>query len=247
MAIWRTVTTAGIEVKFVVQRLGTLSTGLPAGNLTITVVDPDDSASTSPTVSQTTQLPGMYKFTIPALFLTTNGVGHYGIRIGVHKPAPAPIDDETLVSLEVTQYDIDVVNNNLITVSNNINRIKAAIIVADLLAAAGSTSTIIRTNATQADDFYNNLQVVIVNTAGVVARKIDDYANTNGAITVDNALPFTPSPGDSVIIMGQVASTLPETIATAIWAKSILTPTGGSYGELVNQIGSQTVLIPALL
>lgn len=258
MALWRSISTSGIEIKFLVKRNGVLVTGITSGSFNITVVDPDDSASTALTVSQTTQLPGMYKFTIPSLFFTTNGVGHYGIRIGIHKPSPASVDDEILESLEINQNDIDMVATSIGTVNTNVNAVAvdinlliSAIIAADLVAAVGSTSTVIRTNATQASGFYDGLQVVIINSSGAVARKINGFVNANGEITVDTALPFTPTAGDQIIILGRIASAAAavdyNAAATAVWAKSILTPVGGSYGELTNLIGDRTSIIPALI
>ena len=76
----------------------------------------------------------------------------------------------------------------------------ACCIADDLTVAVGSTTTEVRTNATQADDFYNTLTLVIINAAGVVARRVDDYANTNGAFTVET-LPFTPSSGDRALVL----------------------------------------------
>jgi hypothetical protein len=99
--------------------------------------------------------------------------------------------------------------------------------------------------------FYDRLVVVVRNAAGAVARTISVYLNSNGSLTLDSALPFTPGAGDEVIILGRVASAAAavdnSAIATAVWAKSILSPSGGSYGELVNQVSGQTGLIPALV
>lgn len=142
-------------------------------------------------------------------------------------------------------------NTNLITVGAGVARLAAAMIAADLTVAVGSTDTVIQTAATQADGFYDGLQVVVRNAAGAVARKISNYSNTNGTFTLDLALPFIPSPGDEFIVLGRITSAAASVdnnaVATAVWAKSILTPAGGSYGELVNLIGDQTGLIPALV
>jgi hypothetical protein len=90
-----------------------------------------------------------------------------------------------------------------------------AVVAADTAATAGSSPTEIRTGLTQADDFFNNMQVLVINSAGVAVRNIDDFQNTNGAIIVE-ALPFTPAVNDPVIILGRTGS-VPLDIA-AIWA-----------------------------
>jgi hypothetical protein len=72
-------------------------------------------------------------------------------------------------------------------------------------ANAGSTPTSIRTSLTQVDGFFNNMQVVVEDSSGIVVRNINQYNQTNGEIVVD-ALPFTPQPGYWVTIMSRVAS-----------------------------------------
>lgn len=99
--------------------------------------------------------------------------------------------------------------------------------------AAGSTTTEIRTGLTQADDFFENMQVVIQNAAGTVVRNVDAYSNTNGAITV-STLPFTPAVGDFVYLVRRTGSVPTDTaaIADAVWDEAQadhLTP--GSTGE----------------
>ncbi len=108
-------------------------------------------------------------------------------------------------------------------------------IAAETTAAAGSTATEIRTALAQADDFFNNMQVVIVNAAGIVARNIDDFANTNGAITV-TTLPFTPGIGDVVLILRRTGSVPVDAaaISTAVWSEALPGVFGaGEAGERV--------------
>lgn len=76
------------------------------------------------------------------------------------------------------------------------------IVAKETTSTAGSSPTEIQTPLTEADDFYNNMMVFVINAAGVVARRITGYLQTNGAITVD-ALPFTPADGDPVIIVAR--------------------------------------------
>jgi hypothetical protein len=106
MAIWKARTSTGVRTYFAVVRGGALRTGLVAGDFAVTLIDPDDSASTTLTVTESAQLAGIYYIDIPSAFLTTNGVGHYGLRIGIHAAAPAQ-DDEELESVEVNTSDID--------------------------------------------------------------------------------------------------------------------------------------------
>lgn len=66
---------------------------------------------------------------------------------------------------------------------------------------AGSSTTEIRTALTQPDFFYRGMIVSVENAAGKVARHIDEYTNLNGAIYVDEPLPFTPAADDVVRVL----------------------------------------------
>ncbi len=80
---------------------GTPRTGLAAGAFTVTVRDPDNSASTTATVSEIGE--GAYRFTIPAAFTTTNGEGNYSASIEVTS-APR---DTGVVFVQFKTRDID--------------------------------------------------------------------------------------------------------------------------------------------
>jgi len=103
-------------------------------------------------------------------------------------------------TMGLLQNNVDVVVSTRAS-QTSLDSLDEAIIGADLTAAAGSTTTEIRTGAAQADDFYNGMTLVVVNSAGVVAREIQDYALINGAFTVTPPLPFTPTTGDRVVIL----------------------------------------------
>ena len=107
MAIWKARVAAGVRCYFKVVRQGSLVTGIPAGQFNCLLINPIDTANTALTVTQSTQQAGVYYVDIPSGFLTTHGAGHYGLSLSVHKPAPQPVDDESLVSLEVVVNDAD--------------------------------------------------------------------------------------------------------------------------------------------
>jgi hypothetical protein len=77
-----------------------------------------------------------------------------------------------------------------------------------LVAAAGGSTTEVRTDSTKADGFYNGAQLVVVNAAGVAVREITSYANTNGAFSVGPELPFTPAASDDVFVLARTAAIL---------------------------------------
>ncbi len=122
------------------------------------------------------------------------------------------------------------------TDTGTIEDILASLIANDLAATAGSSSTEVRTGATQADGFYDEMVLIVVNSAGVAARRITGYLNTNGAFTVDPALPFTPAVSDRVIVLSRIASSAVDiaAIADGVWDEATAGHVAaGTFGEEV--------------
>ena len=100
------------------QGNGTLRGGLLAGDFVVTVVDPADSANTSPAVAESSQLAGLYTFLVSSSFVTTNGVGNYGVAVQIDTkagPSGAPhvvgtmssvlsVTEESLAGLALLRY-----------------------------------------------------------------------------------------------------------------------------------------------
>lgn len=101
----------GVRVWFTVaSSAGVIRAGLTAGNFTVAVVSPNDAASATYAVAESTQKPGLYFFDVPALFLTTNGVGGYVAVIEVNAATPALTAVASTV-LDVSNQDIDGLNS----------------------------------------------------------------------------------------------------------------------------------------
>jgi hypothetical protein len=234
--VWFAKQSDGFQGWFVVENLGALVTGLLPGVFTVTIVDPADAATNTPAVAESVSKLGLYMFTIPSAFITANGVGEYGVVIEINKPAPPPprIVDVISAVLKVSQEDFDSLAESLIAERTT--------------AAVGSTVTEIRTPLTQADDFFNDMQVIVINAAGVAARTINDFANANGAITV-TTLPFIPALNDPVIIVPRHAgATSPSVIADAVWdelgAGHLV---ADSFGDIIQNIEAWVSALRALL
>ncbi len=132
------------------------------------------------------------------------------------------------ISSRSTQASVDVIDQN-------VDDLEQATIAAQLAATAGSSTTEVRTGATQANGFYDEMVLVVVNSAGVAARRITGYLNTNGAFTVDT-LPFTPAVSDPVVVLARTASASAtvdnDAIADAVWDELRSGHTdSGSFGE----------------
>ena len=92
--MWWAKTAVGFRGWFLVETNGgSLRTGLVAGDFTVTVVNPSDTAGTAPVVSESSTKGGLYFFDVPTAFLTTNGIGEYGVVIEIDTfagPSNAP-------------------------------------------------------------------------------------------------------------------------------------------------------------
>jgi hypothetical protein len=176
-----------------------LQSGLLAGAFTVTLINPDDDASTLLAVSESSIKPGVYYFDFPSAFLTTHGVGKYIAVVEIENEEPL-IQLTALTTAFVTQEDIDTVAGEILVLQNSL-------IAAVLTAAPGSTTSLVLTNATQANDFYTGLVLVVRSASGTVARRISGYSTTDGAFTLDPVLPFAPSSGDQVVVLGQLGVT----------------------------------------
>lgn len=74
---------------------------------------------------------------------------------------------------------------------------------------ASSTAQEVRTDLTQADGFWRNMVMVVENTGGTgerVARNIDRYTQSNGALYTYEGLPWTPQAGDKVFLAARTGS-----------------------------------------
>ena len=74
--------------------------------------------------------------------------------------------------------------------------------LATFTVAAGGDDISIHSDATQADDYFNGMLVIVTSGTDVMARRIDDYTQTNGVFDLEEALPFTPGAGDTIVVLG---------------------------------------------
>jgi hypothetical protein len=75
-------------------------------------------------------------------------------------------------------------------------------ILAATTVSVGSTASVILTPLTEADNFYNGLRCMVIG-AKRGDREIDLYLNSGGRFNLVEALPFTPVPGDVVLILSR--------------------------------------------
>ena len=267
--------TEGFRAFFtVIQSNGSLRTGLVAGDFTVTAVEPALAGTNTPTVSEVGVVPGLYTFLIPASFLGTYGIGDYGVLVQIDTfagPSGAP-NVRTAISqnLKVSEKDfndipdaaaISNIQSSLTTIENkvdiidlNVDAIFESILSAEysIVGGSGLTANSIPTDSSFPDDTYNGQLAIVISSIGtdpvILARTISDYS-ADGTFTLSPDLPFTPSDGDRFLVVSRTATASVDNnaVAQAVWTVATTPTTAGSYGELVNVIGAQTSLIPALL
>jgi hypothetical protein len=72
------------------------------------------------------------------------------------------------------------------------------------VAATGSTTTSVRSDRTEADDFWNGSVLYFITGANAgLGRRVNDYAQTNGAFSV-TALPSAPANTDVAVLLGRI-------------------------------------------
>jgi len=138
---------------------------------------------------------------------------------GVFKNDSVAMPDTPIVTARYIVYQVDgiTVHTSWPSTMDEFRKdlLSEAIISAELLATASSTTTNVRTNAAQANGFYDETVLIVINSAGIGVRRVTGYLNSNGAFTVTPALPFTPATGDRVLVLGQNANLSAVTLATA--------------------------------
>jgi len=239
----------------IVQTGGTLATGGLSGDFTITVVNPNDTISISPTVSESTIKPGLYTFLIPNNFLIANGIGSYAIVIEVSIAPPPPIVTDAFSSvLQVSEKIFDDLStqSSVDAVQQTLDTLFEAIIAEDLTVQGGSTTSIVLTDSTHRDNAYDGMLLVIIHSGStetnplIVARTIDNYQQTNGTFTVIPSLPFIPEDGDRAIVLSRT-SLENDTIASSVWIVDSTSTIPDTFGGLIDVISNQTNLIPGLV
>lgn len=105
--MWFAKATDGFRGWFALSLDGVLRPGADAGDFTVTIITQDDDAQSNPTVSESTQKPGVYFFNVPSAFLVANGSGEYVCVVETAVPAPDEVISVFARVLSVSQEDID--------------------------------------------------------------------------------------------------------------------------------------------
>lgn len=110
--------------------------------------------------------------------------------------------------LTIIEGKIDVIDANVDVLSDAL--------VMGVYTATGGTAGYVETDATKADEFYDDLTVVVRNAAGNVTRRILAYEQADGTFFFDGDTPFTPAAGDQVIVLGMLGKIACETDASML-------------------------------
>ena len=124
-------------------------------------------------------------------------------------------------------YELDSgVELKIDTVDGIVDDIKESIIVGSGTVTLLGSQTVFQTDLTDADDFWNSLQILMIsgNNAGQ-ARRISDFVNVNGVVTVSDGFKNNVALNDTFILIGRYTgagtSLTDASIADAVLRESV--------------------------
>ena len=133
-------------------------------------------------------------------------------------------------------------------ISNEVSDIYDSMIVGSGTVGADGSTTVFQTDLSGADDFWNNMQILFIsatNNEGQV-RRISDFTNVNGVVTVSEAMNGIAKNGDTFVIIGRYtgasSSLTPASIALAVWSEVLPGAfTGSQAGKIIADIGTRVL------
>lgn len=157
------------------------------------------------------------------------------------------VDITVVVELDIW-FTIDSgVEDKVDIIDGIVDDIKGSIIVGSGTVQADGTTTVFETDLTENDDYWNNLQILFLTAVNNArqARRITDFANVNGVITVVEAMNGIAKSGDTFIIIGRytgAGSSLTEAgIADAVWDEQKAGHVAvDSFGKILQEVETDT-------
>ena len=144
---------------------------------------------------------------------------------------------------------IDIIDTEVGVIDGIVDDIKEAIIVGSGTVQLNGSQTVLQTDLSDADDFWNDLQILMIsgNNAGET-RRISDFVNVNGVVTVDTGFKNNVLLNDTFILIGRFTSAAsaltPSTIATAVWSEVLPGSfTGSMAGKIIADIGTRVLAV----
>lgn len=117
---------------------------------------------------------------------------------------------------------------------------KDTLIGPSFIVQAGSTSTSIVTGLSYADGTFDDAEVILSDGSIVVTRRVVSY--TSNTMTLDKALPYTPSPGDTGAVYNHRAPLIPATIEDTVWdAAQADHTTANTFGYALGNIAPNAI------
>jgi hypothetical protein len=188
---------------------GVLRTGLINSDFTVSVRSPDDTAITSPSVSESTT-PGLYYFDIAGTFLTTNGIGEYGVVVTISATGPVlrgaksevlKVSDQDISTIAGAVWDELLASHTIAgSFGEAIGNLQQVAYVASLTVQVGSTqSSVVTDLAGVQNGAYNGMRMLLNSASGQEYRIIRDQTGS----TLYPITPFslTPTNGDGLLVL----------------------------------------------
>ena len=162
------------------------------------------------------------------------------------------IETDTGTTLPATltgiENKIDTIDTEVGVIDGIVDDIKESLIVGSGSVGADGSTTVFQTNLADADDYWNNQQILFTSSVNneLQVRRISDFVNVNGVITVSEPMNDIAKSGDTFIIIGRWAgagtSLTDQSIATKVWEEALPGSFGaGTAGKQLADVEDDTV------
>jgi len=183
----------------VVRSAGTLRTGALSSSFAAVIINPFDTAQVSASVTQSLQKEGLYRFDIPASFISASGPGEYGISVEVNIPAPAAVTTAFSNVLRVSYQDFDTIVSASVSASMTL----ASASVNQIVSGVWNVSTASFQNAGTMG-YYQVFPIVTVSAS--ISASVDVPSIVSGVWNAQTAS-FT-TPGTMGFALGTISGSL---------------------------------------
>ena len=203
--MWFTRDDQGYRAWFtVVDKNGLIRTGGVPGDFTVTVVNPADTASTTPAVAESATKPGLYTFLVPSTFFATHGVGGYGVVVEVIMLTSPKVEAVFGEVLRVFDEDFDSVATTVQNIESIVSRVVSATVLENTVIAAATNAQNFQITVVGLTAGFYDLHFIQVSDGTRFALALIETIDASGNIVTSLPLPFTPGIGATVQVLGQL-------------------------------------------
>lgn len=226
--MWFTRTDDSFRAWFqVVTNAGVLRTDALSSSFTALVINPADSATSTATVTQSLQKPGLYYFDVPSSFLTASGPGEYGVSVEVNITTSPKVVSAFSDVLRVSYNDFDTITSASLSASYTISTSSIQSIVSGVWSATTSSYNTLGTMG-----YFQVFPVVSVSAS--VSASVDVSSIVSGVWNAQTAT-FV-SPGTMGLTLSGLSASMFTLSQSQAAANTLLTDISSSLTNISSDI-----------